>query len=79
MLKSHDVSLLEFRYLLKASFKSIELITEGWKEISIFFPINRRWSFIYAQYQYFIKNERVKYKQIDLFPHSNGIDSVFDY
>lgn len=62
MLQSHDVSLLEFRYLLKTTFKSIELISQGWKEISSFFSINRRWSFIYEQYRYFIKNERVRYR-----------------
>jgi hypothetical protein len=79
MMKMQEISLLQFRLLLKKQFRLIEDINTRWKKIAKFFDINKRWNFIYIHFVFFLKNEKIKQKETDIF-RSMRIDNknVFD-
>lgn len=60
MMGCHEISLLEYRLLLKTSFARINTINAFWKKLSTSLQINPKWAFLYAHFQHFIKNERLK-------------------
>lgn len=64
-----EVDLSVLRGKLSDNFALLPQINEGWNSISKFFGAQRHWKMVYLHFALFLKNERIKAK--DLFEETH--------